>query len=82
MQRNRSQAECLALEYLKRSDLCTALNITKEEANAIFWASKKLEKDKGMLEVSRSKIARETAEHVTRKSFDRILATLKKAAID
>ena len=82
MQKLRSREECLTLPYLKKSDLCTALNITKEEAAAIFLASKKLEKDTGVLEVSPAKIARETAEHVTRKSFDRIIATLKKAAND
>ena len=79
MQRIRTREECLTLPYLKKSDLCIALNITSEEASVIFRASKKLEKDNGVLEVSSAKIARETAEHVTRKSFDRILATLKKA---
>lgn len=80
MQKLRSREECLSLPYLKRSDLCTALLITKGEANAIFWESKKLEKANGVLEISPAKIARETAEQVTHKSFDRILATLKKAA--
>ncbi|MBR2096573.1 MAG: hypothetical protein IJ907_01835 [Prevotella sp.] len=65
---------------MKRSDLRTALNISKEEADTIFFASKKLEKEIGMLEVSPAKVARETVEQITHKSFDRILATTKKAA--
>lgn len=80
MQRPRTREECLTLPYLKRSDLRTALNISKEEADTIFFASKKLEKESGMLEVSPAKVARETIEYITHKSFDRILATTKKAA--
>ena len=80
MQKLRSREECLTLPYLKKSDLCTALLLTKEEASVVFLASKRLEKANEVLEISPAKIARETAEQVTHKSFDKILATLKKAA--
>lgn len=72
MKHKHTQAEALALLYLNKAEIRTALALSKDDAAAIFAEAKRREAAAGLYSVSPARVNRRMVEQVIGWTFDDI----------